>query len=85
MGFVEYWKFKHGKFWLAGLLFLIFTGIITQAINLSANILIGYQKIMPMWLWGLIIVIFVIIILMVVPWIYGRIIGWVYEEIIYKK
>lgn len=76
-------KKDFSKYWIAGLIFALILGAIQLLISyLGSFIRSTFQ---PGWMWGLVIGIMGIIILIFVPWIYGRIIEWIYLNFILKE
>jgi hypothetical protein len=72
-----------GIYWLAGLIFLGIAGIVQWlATYLNTAMNLSFQ---PINVWSLIIGLIVILIVIFVPWIYGHLIEWIYNELILKK
>lgn len=72
-----------GKYWLAGLIFLFIAGAIQWVTSYWGGLVNLYFQ--PGWLWGLIVGLAGILMLIFIPWIYGRLMEWVYLNFIKKE
>jgi len=72
-----------GKYWIAGLIFLIIAGAIQWVISYWVVLVKLYFY--PSWLWGLIVGLIGILMLIFIPLIYGRLMEWVYLNFIKKE
>ena len=67
-----------GKFWVPGLILAAIIGAFNWLISyLSLALYFSFQ---PAWLWQILIGIAGLLIFIFVPWIYGRLIKWMYEN-----
>ncbi|MGZ4857407.1 MAG: hypothetical protein ACXVZU_03465 [Methanobacteriaceae archaeon] len=72
-----------GKYWVGGIILAFIAGAIQWVTSyLSVAVKLTVQ---PAWLWYLLIGVVGILIFIFVPWIYGRIIEWLYLNFISKK
>jgi len=76
-------KKDFSKYWIAGLIFALILGAIQLLISYLDSFI--RSRFQPGWLWGLVMGIMGIIILIFVPWIYGRLIEWIYVDFILKE
>lgn len=68
-------------YWVAGLIFAVFSSGTVWAINIfQENVIIYLKRSLPLWTWLLITLITAAVIFITIPWIYGRLIKWIYEE-----
>jgi hypothetical protein len=75
-----------GKYWLAGLIFSIIFGAITTVLNFFSTNLAAYvTNLLPGIIGGLLLLVMGVLIFIFVPWMVGRLVGWVYLEFIDKK
>ena len=64
-------------YWVAGLIFAVISSAIIWTIK---NVIIYFKRSLPLWTWLLITLITAAVIFITIPWIYGQLIKWLYEE-----
>jgi len=72
-----------GKYWVAGIILAFFASAIqyvTSYLGVAAKL-----TVQPTWFWYLLMGVAGVLIFIFVPWIYGRLIEWLYLNFITKK
>jgi len=79
-------KENYGRYWLAGFIFSIILGAITTVLNFfSTNISSYAMNSLPGLIGGFSLLITGVLIIIILPWIVGRLMAWIYQEFIDKK